>query len=236
MGVNLKSVLKDLTGKTFGRLTVLARAENNGRVVMWSCYCACGNKTTVRGINLKCGTTKSCGCLQKESITKLGMSSTKIYGVWSSMKARCDNPNGMGYKNYGGRGISYEKSWETFTGFYKDMFKGYEEGLTLERIDVNGDYCRNNCTWIPRENQSRNLRKFCTNTSGKTGVANNRLKGEVKYYTAYWYEGGKRKSKNFSIKKLGKEEAFRLACEYRDEQIRLLNERGAGYSEGHGDQ
>jgi hypothetical protein len=92
---------------------------------------------------------------------KHGMKGTKIYGVWESMKKRCNNPNNKSYKDYGGRGIEYEPKWETFEGFYDDMGSLYSDGLTLERIDVNGHYCKNNCEWIPGSQQSRN-RRFAT--------------------------------------------------------------------------
>lgn len=81
-----------------------------------------------------------------------------FYWVWKAMKARCNNKNNKGYKNYGGRGIYYTSSWEEFKGFYKDMFSSYKRGLTLERIDNNGNYCKENCKWILKSDQSKNRR------------------------------------------------------------------------------
>lgn len=75
------------------------------------------------------------------------------------MKQRCNNPNVKAFKNYGGRGIKYAKHWEKFDGFLEDMLTGYKPNLTLERIDVNGNYCKENCTWITKAEQTHNTRK-----------------------------------------------------------------------------
>lgn len=85
-----------------------------------------------------------------------GIYNSKIYYSWSNMKRRCNNKND---KDYGGRGISYDKKWEDFMGFYEDMFSTYKNGLTLDRIDNNGNYCKSNCRWATRKQQNRNTRK-----------------------------------------------------------------------------
>lgn len=82
-----------------------------------------------------------------------------IYGSWYAMKQRCGNPNNQAYHNYGGRGITYPKAWESFEGFKADMGNGYKAGLTLDRINVNGNYCIENCRWITQKEQTNNMRK-----------------------------------------------------------------------------
>lgn len=105
---------KDLTGQTFGLLTVARRAPNyiskTGQEAVWHCRCECGNELDVRAGQLRSGHTKSCGCFQKKAAAKSstvhGGAATKLYGVWSSMKHRCTNPHDKRFKDYGGRGIT----------------------------------------------------------------------------------------------------------------------------------
>ena len=102
----------------------------------------CGNIVEVLKSNGK--KQKSCGCHKGVH----GMSKTRIYKIWEDMKKRCDNKSNKYYKNYGGRGISYDPKWSNFTNFYEDMKYTYEDNLTLDRIDNNGNYCKDNCQWI----------------------------------------------------------------------------------------
>lgn len=87
-----------------------------------------------------------------------GMRNTRIYSIWRNMRNRCKYPSARNYSNYGGRGITYDSRWDSFEEFHKDMGESYEEGLTLDRIDVNGNYCKDNCRWIPLSEQARNKR------------------------------------------------------------------------------
>jgi hypothetical protein len=97
-----------------------------------------------------------------------GMAGTKIYKIWASMKQRCRNKNDHDYKDYGERGIDFSDRWENFETFFKDM--GFpQKGLTLERNNVNGNYCKENCRWATRKDQSKN-RRPCKNSTGFTGV------------------------------------------------------------------
>nr|DAG62938.1 MAG TPA: hypothetical protein [Caudoviricetes sp.] len=157
----------DLTGQRFGRLEVLALADDyvspKGCIKKcWLCICDCGNKTIVTSSDLKSGHTKSCGCLPKQIIgevsRKHGKRHTKIYHRWLDMKQRCYNPNNSHYKSYGGRGITVCDEWkDNFQAFYDwAINNGYSDSLSIERIDVNGNYIPSNCKWIPMTNQARN--------------------------------------------------------------------------------
>lgn len=169
-----KGVTNNIIGKQFGRLTVI-KLYNNNKINLWLCKCSCGNTHIVTTGNLNSGNVKSCGCLAKEqikrmhkSITKHGMSKTSdFYTIWEGIKQRCKNSKAISYHNYGGRGITYDPKWETFQGFYDDMYWSYivikkskQFRPSIERIDVNGNYTKSNCTWIPRSDQNKNKRNM----------------------------------------------------------------------------
>ena len=170
----------DLTGQKFGRLTVVSfSSKDKNHHLYWNCVCECGTNRRVAGCALKRGLTQSCGCLSREKasfrakqrqkteqrLTRKthGLKHCRLYGVWSDIKKRCNNPNSHIYKHYGGRGISICDEWSNnFKAFYDwAMANGYDENAqkgecTIDRIDVNGNYEPSNCRWVSMEVQAKN--------------------------------------------------------------------------------
>ena len=152
----------DLIGRQFGRTVVVARFANTstGRT-RWMCNCNCGKAHITSGDNLRSGRTQSCGCLHIELVGDQhrthGMSSTSTYRSWSGLKERCTNPNNLHFKYYGGSGLTYDPKWETFEGFLSDMGEA-PKGLSIDRIDNNAGYTKENCQWATARTQSRNRR------------------------------------------------------------------------------
>lgn len=154
------SELIDLTGKKFGKLTVIEQAgrDSKGKIV-WKCKCDCGNYCTVSGVKLRRRSKKSCGCKWMEPGNKThGMTGTPLFTRWINMKSRCNNPHNKSYPRYGGRGIKVCAEWENdFMAFYEwATSNGYEESLTLDRINNNRGYCPDNCRWVGEKQQANN--------------------------------------------------------------------------------
>jgi len=155
----------DLTGQRFGRLVVIEEAgrASDGRV-RWLCKCDCGDYTSTPCTKtLRNGTCRSCGCIERERPNKQthGMTNTKLFGVWNGIKQRCYNPNSKSYKTYGDRGIKVCDEWrDDFMTFHNwAIANGYKEGLTIDRIDNDGDYEPNNCRWITLQENVSKMRK-----------------------------------------------------------------------------
>lgn len=159
------SKLNNLKGNKYGRLTVLSKANYN-KYTWWNCVCDCGNKTVVRGDRLLNGTTLSCGCLRKEVAkeTQLlnfkthGKYKTRLHRIWTNMIQRCYNEKSKSFKYYGGKGIIVCEEWlNSFQTFYDwAMANGYEEHLTIDREDNDGNYEPSNCRWITLAEQQKN--------------------------------------------------------------------------------
>ena len=177
------STMNDLTNQKFGRLTALkAIEERKNGCIVWFCRCKCGKTCDIRSTHLRNGNTQSCGCLQVDRIVEHnanqdksrfathGMSETATYQTWKNMKQRCLNINNKDYKNYGGRGIVVCDRWLKFENFFEDMGEK-PKGLTIDRINNNGNYGQNNCWWTTRIDQSANMRRatWFTAKNMKTG-------------------------------------------------------------------
>jgi len=164
----------DYTGQKFGRWTVIKRGKRIGNKLTWECKCECGNKRNVLAGTLAFGGSKSCGCYTKERLTKHGQNTgtytSPEYVSWLKMKQRCLNPNDVAYHNYGGRGIIISDEWLDFQNFYKDLGDKPSKEHTIDRINNDGNYEKDNCKWSTKHEQSSNRRKLTNNTSGTTGV------------------------------------------------------------------
>ena len=155
--------MQDLTGKTFGDLTVTgSRVKDKYRRRLWVCRCRCGAETSALTYDLVNGRVKSCGCLKRRTMAEKmrthGGYGTRLYTIWKSMKERCLNPNYRDSPHYGGRGITICNEWANDFSTFRDwaMASGYVHPLTIERVDVNGNYEPSNCTWITISEQQKN--------------------------------------------------------------------------------
>lgn len=167
----LPSRVKNISGNVYGKLTVIEFAGINNHKAYWLCECECGNRKTFPYGNLKYNNTSSCGCGHYEKTITHGMTNSRLYSIWRNAYSRCNNPNAKHYERYGGRGITFHQEWkENFESFYNWAIEnGYEDGLTLERINNNEGYNPNNCKWATRTEQQAN--RYNTKTTEINGVS-----------------------------------------------------------------
>lgn len=195
-------VAENLSGQKFNRLTAICRDTSKAKRVYWNCSCECGAFVSVSACDLKSGHTKSCGCFNQEARiannTTHGMSGTPTYISWLNMIDRCYDSTNKRFDSYGGRGICVCDAWRTFDGFFADM--GVRpEGMTLERIDVDGNYDPFNCKWATHKEQANNWRKSIrAEYMGKSytakqlsellGVNYGRVVWAIKRYGVSWHD------------------------------------------------
>lgn len=158
------------------RLTILGEGKRNKwNQRTFDCLCLCGTRKDIYISNITSGKTKSCGCLNAEKVGKRakkmftihGDHNTPFYNSWRGMRERCSRSSSDNYSYYGGRGIKYDVNWDNYLNFKKDMYRSYlyhvkkhgQKQTTLDRIDVNGNYCKENCRWATKSEQTKNQRK-----------------------------------------------------------------------------
>lgn len=176
-------------GSVFGRLTTIE--ENRSHI---KCLCECGNTSVVKRYHLISGNTRSCGCVKKwvlgNSKRTHGRANSRVkgyadrtYGIWQGMRQRCSNPKHSHYKSYGGRGVKVCEEWDnSFEKFVEDMGSA-PEGLSIDRIDVDGDYCQENCVWATAEEQALNFRR---STIYEIAGSRKTVGGWAKEWAVWW--------------------------------------------------
>lgn len=152
--------MSDLVGVRFGRLLVVSRADRIKRLARWNCICDCGNQIIVYEGHLKSGATKSCGCLNSEKTSQRfkthGKTNTRLFSIWQNMHKRCEYKGHKQYKNYGEKGVCVCKEWSQFEIFYNwAVASGYQDGLTIDRINPSGNYEPENCQWLTRSENAK---------------------------------------------------------------------------------
>ena len=245
----MRNERKEYLGQKFNRLTILVNSTDtvtpDGLIRNVLCRCDCGVTKIIRLHSIRSGNTKSCGCQKIESTSKKfkthGLTTTKlgkkVYHVWNDIKRRCYQENHPEFKRYGAKGITLQESWiDSPTDFYNYVsnLDNFRVEYSLDRIDNTKGYCEGNLRWATNATQTRNQSKQANNTSGQTGITWYENSTGGTRAIAWWYDGGKAKSKSFSCKKIGLLPAFAMAVDHREKMILKLNEQGAGYSDTHG--
>ena len=217
--------------------------KENSKSPYVMCRCICGLEKLVYKPDLSRNKSNSCyHCSRVSDPQKFceirekynlprKLKEIPTYKIWWHIEQRCRNPSDASYPNYGGRGITLDPVWDDYLDFMDWSYSnGWEPKLTIERIDVNGNYSPDNCKWIPLGDQARNKRKYKNNKSGVTGIHN----FELRWMCSWYEEGNQFKTKSFSKKKYGDEVAKNMAIEYRKLQMEVLRESGIEYGEFHG--
>ena len=189
----------DLTGQRYGRLVILHEVEKKGKKRRWLCKCDCGKETIVFQNDLRLNKTISCGCYHKEVISNLmykhggKKQRERLYTIWNNMKDRCRNANNRDYQWYGGNGICICKEWEDYDAF-REWAKdhGYQENLTIDRIDSEKEYSPDNCRWVTATENSKRVkhpkssRLICVNGENNTESAWAKLIGVSQAAISGW--------------------------------------------------
>jgi len=179
--------IKDLTGKKFNMLTVIEQAGHQKQYVTWLCKCDCGNMKVVKGSHLTLNKVKSCGCLLHKIQNKYYYENRRLYTIYHDMKNRCYNNNFVGYKYYGEKDISICDEWlnDSIVFFEWALTNGYSEKLTIDRINVNGNYEPTNCRWATTKVQMNNTNRnrVLTHNGESMTMAEWADKLKMKYYT-----------------------------------------------------
>lgn len=192
---------KDITNERFGRLVALKRIPKKGQRTRWLCRCDCGKEKEILLGTLTSGRGRSCGCLRREITSKRFRKydenkNKRLYEIWVNMRSRCNNPNDNSYKNYGGRGIEICTEWDEFLNFEKwSLENGYDELLTIDRINNDGGYSPDNCRWVDVKVQANNTRlNVRTKINGiNRTLAQHAEKHNVNYFTLFYrYSNGLR--------------------------------------------
>lgn len=183
--------INDITGQRYGRLVVKEKVDIVNNRSMWKCLCDCGNEKIVRSHDLQRGSVKSCGCLRKEAQLKSslthGLSKTRIHKEWRGILHRCKNPTASHYENYGGRGIGVCEDWKNdFISFYTwSMQNGYDDKLTLDRIDNDKGYSPDNCRWVTHMENCHNRGARKDSETGVAGVTIRTMKSGKVWYRVH---------------------------------------------------
>jgi hypothetical protein len=249
--VQQRRVCLDITGEVYGQLTAIRRTENknNNGCYIWLFRCSCGNEVLREIGNLrsrrdsaKCDTCNLRALSDRSKTHGMSHKGNKTYKSWAKIKERCFIQSNKDYHKYGAIGITLYEPWRSdFQAFYDYIGSPPEDGekYSIDRIDNNLGYVPGNIRWATIYQQARNKSKSKSNKTGETGVQwDNKIwpcgTKATLYAKACWKESGLNKTKCFNTNTYGKEEAFRLACEYREMMIARLNADGAGYSPDHG--
>lgn len=161
----IKDSSTTVVGDVYDRWTVIAPAGRDGTGhLKWLCRCVCGTEKAIAGTYLRCGVSRSCGCLQRERApgapSTHEMSTTAEYRAWQAMKQRCLNANNPSFRDYGARGISICEAWlESFEAFIDDVGRRPSRKHSLHRIDNDGNYEPGNVEWATRKEQAANRRR-----------------------------------------------------------------------------
>ena len=160
----------DLVGQKYGRLTVVEFVKLENHKTFWKCVCDCGLTVVAKGNSLRSGNTKSCGCLKREMAADRGRKNkvhgeshdkrTRLYTIWCGMRQRCNNPNREAYPLYGGKGVKLCEEWDNYSCFKGwAMTNGYEDSLSIDRIDPSKGYSPDNCRWISQSDNTARANK-----------------------------------------------------------------------------